>query len=351
MAEERERDAELIAGVRTKDLPESEVGEFFGRAVRETLQHVPRELLAGPMTAVYHDDQGDHFEVTVGFPVSERPVDPSLDVVEIPAGRKMVETHRGDYVTLGEAYASLRAAVEERGGTLGVVCERYLVGPADDADSANWITELVTALPDPKKRGPRGPYAKTATTRKAILDAALEVFGQTGYHKGSLREISARIGISEAGVLHHFPSKRALLLATLEHRDEVAIRDVLPEARGEGSAWLHRLIDLVRFNMGQPGVVELYSTMSGEASNESHPAHEYFADRYARVLETMQEHLEAAGREGLLRPGVDPATAARQLTALLDGLQIQWLYDDGFDMTQPLTAYLDLVLAPAPQTD
>jgi AcrR family transcriptional regulator len=204
---------------------------------------------------------------------------------------------------------------------------------------------------EPRKRGPRGPYAKTAATRKAILEAALEVFGETGYHKGSLREIAARIGISEAGVLHHFPSKRALLLATLEHRDSVALRDVLPADGADGAVWLAGMTDLVRFNMSQPGVVELYSTLSGEAANEHHPAHEYFARRYEWVVAAMRQHFEAAQNQGRLRPGVEPSRAARQIVALLDGLQIQWLYDDAFDMTQPIVDYLDLVLIPEPAAE
>ena len=32
--------------------------------------------------------------------------------------------------------------------------------------------------------------------------------------------------------------------------------------------------------------------------------------------------------EGKLRPGVAPAAAARQLIALMDGLQVQWLLDN-----------------------
>ncbi|BAS14784.1 transcriptional regulator TetR protein [Arthrobacter sp. Hiyo8] len=48
--------------------------------------------------------------------------------------------------------------------------------------------------------------------------------------------------------------------------------------------------------------------------------------------------------EGTLRPGVAPATAARQLTALMDGLQVQWLLDnDSVDMPSEVAAYLNAV--------
>jgi ubiquinone biosynthesis protein COQ9 len=61
----------------------------------------------------------------------------------------------------------------------------------------------------------RGPYAKTEEKRRVILDAALEVFAKSGYRSGSIRDIADRVGMSEAGLLHHFPNKSALLAAVL----------------------------------------------------------------------------------------------------------------------------------------
>ncbi len=45
------------------------------------------------------------------------------------------------------------------------------------------------------------------------------MFGEQGFRGSSLREIAARVGISEAGLLHHFGSKAGFLTATLEERD------------------------------------------------------------------------------------------------------------------------------------
>ncbi len=94
-----------------------------------------------------------------------------------------------------------------------------------------------------RMRKPRGEYAKSAATRTAILDAALEVFAESGYRAGSLREVAERVGMSEAGLLHHFRSKSALLMAVLDHRDELAralvdfdLPDGVEALRGSGHA-------------------------------------------------------------------------------------------------------------------
>ena len=43
------------------------------------------------------------------------------------------------------------------------------------------------------------------------MAAALEVFSEAGYHKGSIRDVAERVGLSQAGLLHHYPSKHLLL--------------------------------------------------------------------------------------------------------------------------------------------
>ncbi len=65
----------------------------------------------------------------------------------------------------------------------------------------------------------RGTYAKTPQRRREILRAAAEVFTEQGYGATSMRQIAARVGISETGLAHHFPGKTDLILAVLQERE------------------------------------------------------------------------------------------------------------------------------------
>ena len=47
--------------------------------------------------------------------------------------------------------------------------------------------------------------------RGEILDAALAVFGEKGYEAGTMREIAARVGVSEPALYRHYESKEAIL--------------------------------------------------------------------------------------------------------------------------------------------
>jgi AcrR family transcriptional regulator len=196
----------------------------------------------------------------------------------------------------------------------------------------------------PARRGPRGPYAKSVRTRTAILDAALEVFAESGFSSGSLRNVADRVGISEAGLLHHFPSKAALLAAVLERRDEHA-RAEFDFDETDGRTVLTALVELARRNASAPGVVELFCRLSAEATAPEHPAHEYFQARYDRTRNLARAAFADLARRGELRPGVVAESAARSSIALMDGLQLQWLLDrDSVDMAAELRNYFSAVV-------
>lgn len=67
-----------------------------------------------------------------------------------------------------------------------------------------------------QRRAPKGEKR-----REELLDAALQVFSLEGYTGASVAKVAAIVGISVAGLLHHFPSKISLLMGVLERRDEV----------------------------------------------------------------------------------------------------------------------------------
>jgi AcrR family transcriptional regulator len=171
-------------------------------------------------------------------------------------------------------------------------------------------------------------YAKGRAKRAEIIDRATAMFGEVGYRGASLREIAARCGISHPGLLHHFPTKEALLIAVLEHRDDQDVeRYFTPPVVGLDQ--LRRVVDLVGHNAARRGIVELFCVLSAEATAADHPAHDYFVRRSRVTLAGMTEAFERVRDAGALRDGVDPASAARELVALMDGLQLQWLLDDG----------------------
>lgn len=194
----------------------------------------------------------------------------------------------------------------------------------------------------------RGDYAKTARRRRDILEAGVKVFSASGYRSGSIREIAQHVGMSQAGLLHHFATKAELLVAVLELRDEDSIARMRIDDGVEGGArFLRGMVQVAEYNQSAPGLIELHCLLSAEATAHSHPAHGYFSRRYEWVIRRTIDSLDDMATRGQLRPNVDTDAAARSLVALMDGLQVQWLLDrDSVDIATEVRRFLASIVAP-----
>ncbi|GAB3250519.1 TetR/AcrR family transcriptional regulator [Kineosporia babensis] len=203
---------------------------------------------------------------------------------------------------------------------------------------------LITSGPDPDTTAKTG-YARGRVKRRQILEAATAVFADVGFNGASLREIAARAGISHPGLLHHFPTKPALLEAVLKHRDEVDTTAFDADI-ARGVSKFEALLLLAERNQQRRPLVELFMAVGAEATSPAHPAHEYFVNRYEQAVSFFREWFESEE----LRAGLQPEDAARHMVALMDGLQVQWLMSLGgppereVDMAACLRSYLHLVL-------
>ena len=86
------------------------------------------------------------------------------------------------------------------------------------------------ASPAPRSRG---PYAKSSDTRARILDAALEVAGELGFHRASVARIAERAGGAVGNLHYHFGSRDELLrelMETLVEELHAEVEAALPEA-------------------------------------------------------------------------------------------------------------------------
>ncbi|MFJ9536799.1 TetR/AcrR family transcriptional regulator [Streptomyces sp. NPDC101225] len=172
--------------------------------------------------------------------------------------------------------------------------------------------------------------------RAEIVRAALEVIAERGYRGTSLAAVAERVGLTQQGLLHHYPSKEALLVAVLKERDQW---DAVPATQWR----VDLLASLVEYNAMRPGIIQTFSALLGESVTEGHPAREYFTDRYRRVRASMAGVLRAEYGERLPN-GLTPERTAPLLVAVMDGLQYQWLLDpEAVDMPGAFRDFLALL--------
>jgi AcrR family transcriptional regulator len=205
----------------------------------------------------------------------------------------------------------------------------------------------------------RGPYAKGVAKRREILDAALEVIAAHGYSGATVKQIADEVGLSQNGLLHYFGSKDALFIEVLRRRDEVDALRLLepgvapfattaPEVAADSSPadfdeLRSGMSALLRHNQEVAGLVHLFTRLTAEASEPTHPAHAFFAERYAGLRERGEEWFRSLQTRGLVREDLHPRQATVMMFALVDGLQNQWMYDPSVDMSAHVEAFIDLL--------
>lgn len=211
---------------------------------------------------------------------------------------------------------------------------------ADAASEAESGAEPGDTAARPARRRPGRPRGQdSAVVRESALRAAMQLIGQQGYAATSMTQVAAAAGISPSGLVHHFPSKSALLGAVLDRRDEMD--SLPPPAPGDAPWWrFDALVGLARLNMTRRQLVQLYASVVGEAVVAEHPAHDWMLRHYEDITGGLIEAMQTDQRSGHVRADAPVERIVRSLIALMDGLQLQWLLDPEFDMGAALAEHV-----------
>ncbi|MFS0866742.1 TetR/AcrR family transcriptional regulator [Microbacterium sp. 179-B 1A2 NHS] len=176
------------------------------------------------------------------------------------------------------------------------------------------------------RRQPRS-RPETLVRRREIISAAVDIFGAKGFSGGTLQDIADQVGMTHAGILHHFGSKEALLLEVLTHRDETDVAGLEGQHIPGGIELFRHLVRTAFANARRAGIVQAFAVLSAESVTDGHPGRDYFQERYRNLRVEVTAAFEAVCAE---RGVVDPtsvADAAASILAVMDGLQVQWLLD------------------------
>lgn len=154
-----------------------------------------------------------------------------------------------------------------------------------------------------------------STRRTQIVREATRLIAQSGFNAVTLADIADACDIRKPTVLHYFPTLPHLLEAVLEAYTQT-LSEPLPEATPEASRAF--CTKMIKRGVEERELVRLYYVLGAEALDKDHPAHRFIARRSAR------SRVDAAK---FLAWKPNPASAAIELMAFWQGLQIEWLRD------------------------
>jgi TetR/AcrR family transcriptional repressor of mexJK operon len=191
--------------------------------------------------------------------------------------------------------------------------DRLLLGPVQPG----------AGEPGPDVSGGGTGEGRTARKRRAILQAATEVFLQHGYLGASMDEVAARAAVSKQTVYKQFEDKQHLfteiiLGTTGQVVDGLAsaFASTLDEATDVRQAFrdlARRFLD----GLLQPDVLRLRRLVLAEADRFPDISAAWFEGAFDRSLVLLGESMTRLAGRGLLRDLPDPTLAAYQFAGLV----------------------------------
>lgn len=184
-------------------------------------------------------------------------------------------------------------------------------------------------------------------SRAKAVAVATELFATAGFRGTSVAAVAAKTGLSQSGLLHHFPSKAALLAAVLEERDRQD-GDFLAGGTEPPLGWaaFDALTALVARNSTRPQLVGLFVRLAAEATEPGHPAHAWVREHYESMRNWLTHAVHTGQERGEISADAPAGTIVRTTIAVIDGLQQQWLLDpDDVSMAAEFEAFADTLRA------
>ena len=189
-------------------------------------------------------------------------------------------------------------------------------------------------------RGSRREQKALATRRKILVEAT-RLFARQGYHKTTMADLAAAIGMTQGAIFHHFPTKEALLYAVVDRlsRGLRAYRACL-----EGAPSAERVREVVGLMVThfkqQPEATVCLAALATEFAGTDDPV----LDRIRTAYDTFVDAFAAALTH---HPRVtDPRAAAVSFMGAVQGIAIQaMLRSDETTIDALARGFLDM-LAP-----
>lgn len=163
--------------------------------------------------------------------------------------------------------------------------------------------------------------------KKRIVDAAIQVFAEKGYHQAKMTDIAKELGVSKGTIYQYFKSKEDLFKAVVQIPLEKVREEPIAELLESGNllditsnTFYDKLWSMPLFFSEPTWPTSLMFEITSEASRNPALANSLQA-MYDEALNGLMQYFNDQKVKGVIRPDVNTHHLAMGLIALQDGLQ------------------------------
>jgi TetR/AcrR family fatty acid metabolism transcriptional regulator len=167
--------------------------------------------------------------------------------------------------------------------------------------------------------------AALSDKRARILDAAIKVFAERGFHTATVAEIARAAGVADGTIYLYFKGKDDLLLRLFDEK----MTELLAESKSELAKERTAPARLSRFIQLHLALVERNPDLASVLIVELRQSAQFIkaGDRakLAAYVDLIAEVVRDGQEKGELVDGISPATVKRAIFGALDELALGWL--------------------------
>lgn len=185
-----------------------------------------------------------------------------------------------------------------------------------------------------------------AERKEQIVRATVDCITKHGYHHFSMQDVARTAGVSKGIIHYYFLNKDDLMMSVLDRvagdietvllKDMTAVEDPVEKLR---------IFVNVSFNIVR-NTKEYYQVNMDfwTQINQKSEVREVIASHYAKFRETCVQVIEDGITKGVFKK-VDPTVFASYVIAVIDGLSLQWLFDNGvYDYDATIQTAADIIM-------
>lgn len=175
---------------------------------------------------------------------------------------------------------------------------------------------------------------KSDQTEKKIIEAAVRLFVQKGYHGTSISDITQEVDLTKGAFYAHFPSKSDLLHRILEEFKVVFLHELIRsvnEYQGDALAKLHHAITYNSQFAAKNLYLLVFLTFISHELNADMDFEFALKNLYREYQLFISSLIKQGMRQGVFRKDLDPDLIALTFMAIHDGVLHHWVLN-GFHL-------------------
>ena len=166
--------------------------------------------------------------------------------------------------------------------------------------------------------------SKGTRTRRNIIEKSLQLFSVKGFYNTSISDIQEATGLTKGGLYGHFASKEDIWYAVYDEAVTIWKKIVFKDMRSNTGP-LERIVKFIENDLEDYLGSDVFDggcfflNMLVELSGQSAAMSKRILSGFVRLSNLMQTWLEEAGKNGMLKEGLDYKEIANFIVISLNG--------------------------------